>query len=91
MSSRRSLKKKVNESIILLYTECVFYKAFVVDAKRGEADNLITELNDAHNDLLNKIAGGKNIAKEKRKKYYKDLKKDLRQTINMIGNKIGKL
>ena len=44
MSSRRKLKKSINESIDLLYTDCVFYKVFVIDADQAAADKVITRI-----------------------------------------------
>ena len=55
MSSRRKLKKSINESIDLLYTDCVFYKVFVIDADQAAADKVITRIVETQEEFLKRV------------------------------------
>lgn len=76
--------------MILLCTECVFYKTFVIDAQVDKADELISEIDSVYTGLLDKMAkAGK--AKDNQKKLYKEIRTDLKEKVNSLGEKINKL
>lgn len=91
MSSRRSLRKDINNSILFLYTECFFYKTFVVDANKEKANTLLAEINNVHNTLLNDLNAGNKQPKEKRGAHYKLLRTVLVTEINRLATEINKL
>ncbi len=63
MSSRRNLKKQINESMGLLYNDCILYKIFTKNANIEKADLLIDKINEAHSSLLSRtcISEGKDV------------------------------
>lgn len=92
MSSRRQLKKRINKAMDLLYTDCVFYKVFVINADKEAADKVITHITESQNDLLKRISSteGKN-RKDRVKAYYNKLNKDFQSQINLLGDEITAL
>lgn len=92
VSSRRKLKKSINESIDLLYTDCVFYKVFVIDADQAAADKVITRIVETQEEFLNRVNvnEGKEV-KGRVKAYYKKVKADFKEQINSIAKEIDSL
>ena len=56
MSSRRDLKKLINNSLGLLYNDCIFYKVFTHSPNIQKADEIILKIADAHTDLINRLS-----------------------------------
>jgi len=92
MSSRKNLKKQINESMILLYNDCILYKVFTKDANVEKADEIINKIVGVHTDLLGRIniTEGKDV-KSRVKDYYKKLKSDLKAQVDQLGQEIQKL
>ena len=92
MSSRRDLKKLINNSMDLLYTDCVFYTAFTKNANIEKAQDLIEKISEVHNELISRLSTveGKEI-KTRTKAYYKKLNEDLRNQVNKFGADIQAL
>jgi len=92
MSSRKDLKKQINESMDLLYTDCVLYKTFTKNPNIKKADEIISKIADAHINFLGRvnITEGKDV-KNRVSAYYKKLKEDLKNQINELGQEIQNL
>lgn len=92
MSSRRKLKKNINNVMDLLYTDCLFYKTFVIDADQEAADKVIVKIAEAQDDLLKRISvtEGKEV-KGRVKAYYKKLRADIKDKTNAIAKEIASL
>ncbi|WP_165020755.1 hypothetical protein [Dysgonomonas sp. ZJ279] len=92
MSSRKDLKKQINASMDLLYGDCVFYKVFVMDADKDAADKVIAHIAEIHGNLLKRVSvsEGKEV-KGRTKAYYKKLRSDIQEQINIIGKEITAL
>lgn len=92
MSSRRKLKKNINEIMEILYTDSVMYKVFVVNADVKAADKIIEEIAEKHLDLLKRVSAdeGKQ-AKGRVKAYYKKLRADVVSQTNAIAKEIAAL
>lgn len=92
MSSRRKLKKNINEMMELLYTDCLFYKVFVIDADKEAADKVMTNILVTQQDLLKRVNvnEGKNV-KGRVKAYYKKLNADIKEQANAIAKDIAAL
>ncbi|MDU1890472.1 MAG: hypothetical protein E6767_07245 [Dysgonomonas sp.] len=92
MSSRRKLKKSINSVMDLLYTDCIFYKVFVVDADQEAADKIIAKITEVQSDLLKRVSvsEGKEV-KGRVKAYFKKLNADLRDQTNAIAKEIAAL
>jgi len=92
MSSRRNLKKNINEVMELLYVDCLFYKIFVVDANQEAADKVIEKITRTQEDLIKRvnINEGKDV-KGRVKAYYKKLKSDIKEQTDLIAKEIAAL
>lgn len=92
MSSRRELKKVINNSMGLLYNDCIFYKVFTVNPNIKKADEIIVRIADVHTDLINRLSTseGKEI-KSRTKAYYKKVKQDLKTQLDKFGLEIQNL
>ncbi|MDR2953652.1 MAG: hypothetical protein LBV43_01055 [Prevotella sp.] len=92
MSSKRKLKKNINEAMDLLYVDCLFYKAYVLDADLEAADKVISNIQEARNDLAKRVNvnEGKEV-KDRVKAYYKKLNNDFKKAIDTIGEEIASL
>lgn len=92
MSSRKDLKKQINESMSILYSDCILYKVFSKNADHEKADALIAKIAGLHNDLLARInvTEGKEV-KDRVKTYYRKLREDLKKEVNQIGKEIENL
>lgn len=92
MSSRKNLKKQINNSMMLLYNDCILYKVFFKDADQKKADELLTQISKIHSDLLSRVSvtEGKYL-KGRVKLYYKKLNEDLKSQINKLGQAIENL
>lgn len=92
MSNRRELKKHINETMDLLYVDCLFYKLFVVDADQTAADQIIRKIVETQSDLLKRVSvsEGKEV-KGRVKAYYKKLKSDIKEHTNTIAKDIATL
>lgn len=92
MSSRRDLKKLVNNSMDILYTDCVFYAAFSKNANVEKAETIIAEIAKVQDELLSRISHneGKGL-KSRTKAYYKKLRVDLKSQIDKFGKDIQSL
>ncbi|NDW08837.1 hypothetical protein D0T56_04095 [Dysgonomonas sp. 520] len=77
--------------MVALYTECFFYKTFVIDADTAKADELINEIEGVHMQLSDKMNAGRKNAGENPKKYYAGVRTDLKQAVNELGGKLSKL
>lgn len=92
MSNRRNLKKQINESMGLLFNDCILYKVFSKNANIEKADALIQRIVDTQADFLSRANSteGKNV-KNRVKVYYKKLTSDLKNQVNEIGQEIQQL
>lgn len=92
MSSRRKLKKNINETMELLYIDCLFYKVFVIDADKDAADKVMNSILNIQKDLLKRVSvnEGKDV-KGRIKAYYKKLRNDFKEQVNAIGKDIASL
>lgn len=92
MSSRRMLKKNINEVMDLLYIDCLFYKMFVVDADQETADKVISQITQAREDLLKRVnvTEGKEV-KGRVKSYYRKLRTDIKNQADTIAKEITTL
>ena len=92
MSSRRKLKKYINLSMDLLYTDCMLYKIFVVNADRIAADKVIIKIAETHSDLIKRISAseGKEV-KGRVNTYYKKLRADFVEQSNALAKEIAAL
>lgn len=55
MSSRKKLKKDINNTFDILYVDCIFYKVYVVNADAAAADKVLEKIADTQNDMLSRI------------------------------------
>lgn len=92
MSSRKKLKKDINNTFDMLYVDCIFYKVYVMNADKDAADNVLQKIVDVQNDMLSRIntTEGKE-AKGRVKAYYKNLRKQLKEQVDAIGKDIEAL
>jgi t-SNARE complex subunit (syntaxin) len=92
MSSRKKLKKDINNTFEMLYVDCFFYKVYVVNADQDAADKVLKKIVDAQDDVLSRIniTEGKEV-KGRVKAYYKNLRKQLKEQIDAIGKDIEAL
>jgi gas vesicle protein len=92
MSSRRKLKKNINELMELLYIDCLFYKVYVVDADKDAADKVMTRIAETQDELIKRVSAteGKDV-KGRVKAYYKKLRTDLKEQANAIAKEIAAL
>jgi len=92
VSSRRKLKKSINATIDLLYTDCIFYKVFVIDADQDAADKVITRIAETQDDFIKRVnvIEGKEV-KGRVKAYFKKLEADFKEEINSIAKEIQSL
>jgi len=92
VSSKRRLKKDINSTMDLLYTDCIFYKVYVVDADKAAADKVINQIAETQEEFLKRVnaVDGKEV-KGRTKAYYKKLKADFKGEINKIAKEIESL
>lgn len=92
MSSRRKLKKNINETMDMLYIDCLFYKIFVVDADQDAADKVMKQILESQENLLKRVSvnEGKEV-KGRVKAYYKKLRTDIKEQVNAIAKDIASL
>ncbi len=92
MSSKRNLKKYINQTMDLLYVDCLFYKLFVVDADKEAANKVMTEILEERDSLRKRvnITEGREV-KGRVKAYYKKLRADIREKSNKIAKDIASL
>lgn len=92
MSNRRNLKKYINETMDLLYADCLFYKLYVIDADQEAADTVIKKIIVVQDDLLKRVSvnEGKEV-KGRVKAYYKKLRVDIKENANTIAKDIASL
>lgn len=92
MSSRRLLKKEINETIELLYADCLLYQMFVIDADRGAADEIIKKLPLIHDEFLARanVTEGKEV-KGRARMYFNKLRADFKTKVDEIGKEIEAL
>lgn len=92
MSSRRVLKKNINKTISLLFTDCLIYKLFVVDADQNAVDKVIRNLSETQTEFIKRISvnEGREV-KGRIRQYYKKLKSDFALKANEIGKEIASL
>ncbi|MDR3058374.1 MAG: hypothetical protein LBU84_09575 [Prevotella sp.] len=76
----------------LLYTDCIFYKVFVVDADKEAADKVIMHIAETQAEFLKcaNISEGKGV-KGRVRAYYKKLRADFKTQINAIAKEIESL
>ncbi|MDR0824428.1 MAG: hypothetical protein LBN74_04995 [Prevotella sp.] len=76
----------------LLYTDCIFYKVFVVDADRDAADKVIVHIAETQSEFLKRVnsSEGKEV-KGRVKSYYKKLNVDFKAQMNVIAKEIESL
>lgn len=92
MSSKRKLKKDINETIDLLYTDCIFYKTFVIDADAEAADKVMMSISEVQDEFLKRINANEGKQVDGRvKAYYRKLKADFKEEINKIAKEIEAL
>ncbi len=92
MSSRRKLKKNINEIMEILYTDCVMYKVFVVGADTAAADKIVEQIADKHLDLVTRVSASEGKkAKGRVKAFYKKLRADVVEQTNAIAKEIAAL
>lgn len=92
MSSRKKLKKDINNAFGLLYADCIFYKVYVVDADKQKANKIIEKIATVHDDILSRmnVTEGKEV-KGRVKAYYKNLRSQLKEQVDVIGKDIEAL
>jgi len=92
MSSRKKLKKDINNTFEMLYVDCIFYKVYVVNADKEAADKVLEKIAEVQNDTLSRIniTEGKEV-KGRVKAYYKNLRKQLKEQVDAIGKDIEAL
>lgn len=92
MSSRKDLKKLINNSMDTLYNDIILYKVFTKNADADKADELIKQIADSHNDFISRISTteGKDV-KGRTKAYYTKLKNDLKTSVDKFGQDIQSL
>ncbi|MFV0417530.1 MAG: hypothetical protein ACK5KT_02200 [Dysgonomonas sp.] len=92
MSSKRKLKKNINETMDLLYIDCLFYKVFVVDADQDAADKVMKRILESQENLLKRVNvnEGKEV-KGRVKAYFKKLRTDIKEEVNAIAKDIASL
>lgn len=92
MSSRRKLKKNINEMMEMLYADCVMYKVFVVGADADAADKVIVQIAEKHADFIKRVSANEGKeAKGRIKAYYKKLRADFVEQTNVIAKEISTL
>lgn len=92
MSSRKNLKRTINNTFGDLYADCIFYKVYVVNSDAKAADEMINKIVAVHNDILGRMSAseGKDV-KGRVKAYYKNLREHLKQQVDALGAEITKL
>ena len=92
MNSRRILKKKIKETMELLFVDCLFYKIYVIDADQEAADKVMKRILDTQEELLKRVNvnEGKDV-KGRVKSYYKKLKNEVKEQANTIAKEIAAL
>lgn len=90
MSSKRNLKKEINNAMNLLYNDCILYQIVSRNnVSEAAADKIIVEIMGVHSDFLSRVSvsEGKEL-KNRTKNYYQKLRKDLVAQINRLGSEI---
>lgn len=92
MSSRKNLKKQINDSITLLFTDVVVYKTYIANADTAAADKIIDKLVEIQDEFLSRMNAteGKET-KGRIKNYFIKLKADFQKAINLIDKDIKQL
>lgn len=92
MSSRKDLKKTINSSMDLLYTDCILYSIASKDPKLEKVEPILTDIEKIQDDLLSRISNteGKEL-KGRTKAFYNKIKEDLKYEIDRIGKEIQNL
>jgi len=92
MSSRKNLKKDINNTFDMLYVDCIFYKVYVINADKEAADKVLQKIAEVQDDVLSRINAteGKGV-KGRVKAYYKNLRKQIKEQIDAIGKDIEAL
>jgi len=76
----------------LLYTDCIFYKVYVIDADIEAADKVIAHIAEVHDDFVKRVSASEGkYVKGRVKAYYKKLNADFKEQINTIGKEIAAL
>lgn len=90
--SKRNLKKNINATMELLYSDCIFYKVFVINADKEAANKVIANISEIHVEFLKRVSAseGKNV-KGRQKAYYKKLKLDFKEQVNILAKEIATL
>lgn len=92
MSSRRKLKKNINEMMEMLYADCVMYKVFVVGSDADAADKVIEQISEKHVNLIKRVSANEGKeAKGRIKAYYKKLRADFVEQTNALAKNIATL
>ncbi|MEN9919765.1 MAG: hypothetical protein RL662_2201 [Bacteroidota bacterium] len=89
MSSRRDLKKQINECMGLLYDDCILYKVFTKNADQQKADLLIDKISGVHGELLSRVNASE--SKDRISLYFTKLKGDLKTQLDALGAEIRQL
>jgi len=92
MSSRKNLKKQINEVMNILYADCILYKVYTQNPDVEKADQIISQIAIVHDELLKRVSitEGKE-AKGRVKAYYNKLMQDFKTNVDQIGQEIQKL
>lgn len=90
--SKRKLKKNINATIELLYSDCIFYKVFVIDSDKEAANKVLERIVNTHSDYVKRVSAseGKEV-KGRVKAYYKKLEADFKNEIDAIAKEISNL
>lgn len=76
----------------LLYSDCIFYKVFVIDSDKEAADKVIAHIAEVHAEYIKRVSvsEGKEV-KGRIKGYYKKLVSDFKEQVDILGKEISAL
>ncbi len=88
MASRRELKKKVNYIMGDLFAECLVQKEFIPGTDKEKAEQLLTQILEAHEDFISRIS---HTEAANVKGFYRKYRKDFQAKVDEIIGAIEKL
>lgn len=92
MGNRRKLKKNINKVMDLLYTDCILYRISDKNADKKAVDEIVAKLVEIHKEYISRISTSEGkFVKGRVKSYYKKLRTDFNNQINVIIKEISQL
>lgn len=92
MSNRRDLKRVINNSMSILYRDCMIYIVYTKEPKLEKVETILEDIQKLQDDLLSRTSNteGKEL-KSRTKTYFNKIKEDLKNGVDRLGKEIQNL